>query len=138
MTDKAPAGEPMEDEYGIEKEDGSEYAKVPKWLYDHVIEIETLGRDLRAKVAALTARAEAAEALANENEGAFKVWRRRCGEAESERDRLRAALEVAKEAMDERRSYVNGGDPSTCWQEMKYGEEWDAEDRQVAEALEVK
>lgn len=45
------------------------------------------------------------------------------------------ALETAKEAMDERRSYVNGGNPASCWQEMKYGEEWDAEDAQVAAAL---
>lgn len=51
---------------------------------------------------------------------------------------LREALEVAKEAMDERRSYVNNGDPSTCWQEMKYGAAWDAEDELVRAALVVK
>ena len=63
-------------------------------------------------------------------------------EVEAERDaalaqvkELAEALEVAKEAMDERRSYVNGGEPMTCWQEMKYGKEWDAEDAKVAAAL---
>ncbi len=55
--------------------------------------------------------------------------------ARADAERLADALEVAKEAMDERRGYVNGGDPKTCWQEMKYGEMWDEEDAQVANAL---
>lgn len=49
--------------------------------------------------------------------------------------KLTNALEIAKIAMAERRSYVNGGDPSGCWQEMKYGTIWDEEDAQVAAAL---
>ena len=48
---------------------------------------------------------------------------------------LTDALKVAKDAMDERRSYVNGGDPSGCWQEMKYGAVWDEEDARVSSAL---
>ena len=48
---------------------------------------------------------------------------------------LAEALEVAQDAMDERRSYVSGGEPSTCWQEMKYGKVWDEEDAKVASAL---
>ena len=50
---------------------------------------------------------------------------------------LEEALAVAKDAMDERRSYVNGGDPSGCWQEMKYGKAWDAEDAKVSAALDA-
>ena len=48
---------------------------------------------------------------------------------------LAEALVIAKDAMDERRSYVNGGDPSGCWQEMKYGEAWDEEDAKVSATL---
>ncbi len=48
---------------------------------------------------------------------------------------MREALGTAKDAMDERRSYVNSGNAATSWQEMKYGEEWDAEDAQVATAI---
>lgn len=49
--------------------------------------------------------------------------------------KLEDALTIAKIAMAERRSYINGGDPSGCWQEMKYGTIWDEEDAQVAAAL---
>ena len=45
-----------------------------------------------------------------------------------ERDTLRAALEVAKEAMDERRGYAD------AW-EWKYGETWDYEDKSVQKVL---
>lgn len=48
---------------------------------------------------------------------------------------MHAALTMAWEAMQDRRSYVNGGDPATCWQEMKYGVEWDTEDNMVQLAL---
>lgn len=49
-------------------------------------------------------------------------------DALEECDRLRTALEVAQDAMNERRGYAQG------W-EWKYGETWNEEDAKVAAAL---
>lgn len=45
----------------------------------------------------LLAECERLDALVNENEGAFKVWRRRCEEAESRIAELEAMLAAAPE-----------------------------------------
>ncbi len=53
---------------------------------------------------------------------------KRAEAAEAERDRLKAALEVAQEAMQERRTYCKS------W-EWKYMATWDDEDLAVSKAL---
>ena len=56
--------------------------------------------DLAAQLAASEAARAKAEAERDENEGVFKVWRRRCGEAEGERDAENAKAEEVIEALE--------------------------------------
>lgn len=89
-------------------------SEIPKMPEVHTLRRHEATQTLREWGCDLAARLEASNTL--------------CAELEE-------ALEVARDAMNERRSYVNGGDPSGCWQEMKHGAVWDEEDARVSSAL---
>lgn len=64
----------------------------------------TIGEHVDAVLVAKDAEIERLRAERDENEGAFKVWRRRCQEAERERDEARAEIERLREERDEWRT----------------------------------
>lgn len=77
-----------------------------------------------AALDALTREIESCKRFAAEHEGGLPdddlfIWMKHMVERETAQAKriatLEEALATAKEAMDERRGYVNGGDPSGCW-----------------------